>query len=64
MRPRESCRHPGAYGVHEPQRLANDAATDLYTPVWKTRKNRTGCRQLVLKLDDGKEYQADFEFFG
>jgi probable HAF family extracellular repeat protein len=43
--------------------LSYDAATDLYTYVWKTRKDWTGCRQLVLRLDDGKEYTADFEFF-
>ncbi|HEX5847935.1 MAG TPA: PxKF domain-containing protein [Rubrobacter sp.] len=46
-----------------PSRLTYDAATDLYTYVWKTRKDWTGCRQLVLRLDDGKEYTADFEFF-
>ncbi len=38
--------------------LTYDAATDLYTYVWKTRKDWTGCRQLVLRLDDGKEYTA------
>jgi hypothetical protein len=46
-----------------PSGLTYDAATGLYTYVWKTRKDWTGCRQLVLRLDDGKEYTADFEFF-
>jgi len=43
--------------------LTYDATTGLYTYVWKTRRDWTGCRQLVVKLDDGKEYRANFEFF-
>jgi len=42
--------------------LTYDPATDLYTYVWKTQRNWTGCRQLVVKLADGKEYRANFEF--
>jgi probable HAF family extracellular repeat protein len=42
--------------------LTYDASTDLYTYVWKTRRDWTGCRQLVVRLADGKEYRANFEF--
>jgi probable HAF family extracellular repeat protein len=42
--------------------LTYDPATDLYTYVWKIQKNWTGCRQLVVKLADGREYRANFEF--
>jgi hypothetical protein len=42
--------------------LTYDATTDLYTYVWKTQRNWTGCRQLVVKLADGKEYRANFAF--
>jgi probable HAF family extracellular repeat protein len=42
--------------------LTYDATTDLYTYVWKTRKDWTGCRQLVVRFDDGKEYAANFTF--
>ncbi len=42
--------------------LTYDAATDLYTYVWKTRRDWTGCRQLVVRFDDGKEYTANFKF--
>jgi hypothetical protein len=30
--------------------------------VWKTDKAWTGCRQLVVKLNDGKDYRANFKF--
>jgi probable HAF family extracellular repeat protein len=43
--------------------LTYDASTGLYTYVWKTHRDWTGCRQLVVKLADGKEYRANFEFF-
>jgi probable HAF family extracellular repeat protein len=43
--------------------LTYDASTNVYTYVWKTQRNWTGCRQLVVSLDDGKEYTANFEFF-
>ena len=43
--------------------LTYDASTNIYTYVWKTQRNWTGCRQLVVRLDDGKEYTANFEFF-
>ena len=42
--------------------LTYDAATDSYTYVWKTNKDWTGCRQLVVKLNDGKDYRANFKF--
>ena len=42
--------------------LTYDATTGLYTYVWKTSRGWTGCRQLVVRLDDGKEYTANFEF--
>jgi probable HAF family extracellular repeat protein len=43
--------------------LTYDATTDLYTYVWKTRREWSGCRQLVVRLEDGKEYTANFKFF-
>ena len=43
--------------------LTYDAATDTYTYVWKTSKNWSDtCRQLVVKLADGTEHVANFEF--
>jgi hypothetical protein len=43
--------------------LSYDASTDQYTYVWKTDKAWIGtCRQLVVKLLDGSEHQANFEF--
>jgi hypothetical protein len=42
--------------------LSYDATTDQYTYVWKTAKDWTGCRQLVLRFDDEQEYKANFEF--
>jgi Tol biopolymer transport system component len=42
--------------------LSYDAATDIYTYVWKTDKAWVGtCRQLVLKLDDGTTHRANFK---
>jgi hypothetical protein len=43
--------------------LTYDAATGLSTYVWKTRRDWTGCRQLMVRFDDGKEYTANFKFF-
>ena len=37
------------------------AATDRYTYVWKTQKAWTGCRQLVVKLDDGTVHRTNFK---
>jgi hypothetical protein len=43
--------------------LQYDARTDTYTYVWKTEKAWAGtCRTLVLKLTDGIERTADFQF--
>jgi hypothetical protein len=42
--------------------LTYDAAADEYTYVWKTDKAWAGCRQLVLKLDDGTVHRANFKF--
>jgi hypothetical protein len=42
--------------------LHYDAATGEYTYVWKTDRNWTGCRQLVLKLADGTFHRANFQF--
>jgi hypothetical protein len=43
--------------------LSYDPATDTYTYVWKTNKIwAKTCRQLVLKLDDGTFYRANFNF--
>lgn len=43
--------------------LQYDATTDQYTYVWKTKADwSSSCRQLVVKLDDGKVYRANFKF--
>jgi hypothetical protein len=43
--------------------LTYDAATGLYHYNWKTEKNWTLCRQLVMKFADGTTYgRADFKF--
>ena len=43
--------------------LSYDAGTDQYIYVWKTEKAWAGdCRQLVVKLNDGKSYYANFKF--
>jgi hypothetical protein len=42
--------------------LSYDPATDQYTYVWKTDKKWANtCRQLIVKLDDGSEYKANFK---
>lgn len=43
--------------------LAYDAATGLYTYVWKTEKGWAGtCRRLTLRLTDGTTHAALFSF--
>ena len=43
--------------------LSYDAATDLYTYVWKTESSWSGeCRVLRVKLSDGCAYDALFRF--
>ena len=43
--------------------LHYDAAIDQYTYVWKTDKAWTGtCRQLILRLADGTDHKALFNF--
>jgi hypothetical protein len=42
--------------------LSYDATTDRYTYVWKTSKEWRGCRQLVVKLNDGSFHRANFKF--
>ena len=43
--------------------LSYDAASDTYTYVWKTSKSWAGtCRQLIIRLNDGTEHQANFRF--
>ena len=43
--------------------LSYDAVSDQYTYVWKTEKAWSGqTRQLVLKLTDGSEHTANFQF--
>jgi uncharacterized protein len=43
--------------------LSYDAATDTYTYVWHTSGAWSGtCRQFVLRLVDGFEYRANFQF--
>jgi predicted extracellular nuclease len=43
--------------------LSYSPGDDQYHLVWKTEKGWSGtCRQLVVKLVDGKEYTASFQF--
>lgn len=43
--------------------LTYDALTDTYTYVWKTAKGWKGkCGTFTLKLDEGSEHTADFQF--
>jgi hypothetical protein len=44
--------------------LSYDPVADRYTYVWKTSKDWTGCRQLVLKFNDPAQstYRANFSF--
>ncbi len=46
--------------------LFYDTSTDQYIYVWKTDKSwaddTSPCRQLVVKLNDGKSYYANFKF--
>ena len=42
--------------------LQYDPVTDQYIYVWKTEKSWSGCRELQLKLKDGKTYRASFSF--
>jgi hypothetical protein len=43
--------------------LSYDAASDTYTYVWKTDKKWANtCRVLNVKLDDGSEHLAYFQF--
>ena len=43
--------------------LSYDASTDQYIYVWKTDSSWAGtCRQLVVTLNDGSVYRANFTF--
>jgi hypothetical protein len=43
--------------------LSYDSSTDQYNYVWKTQNSWAGtCRQLIVKLNDGSEYRANFRF--
>jgi hypothetical protein len=43
--------------------LSYDAATEQYSYTWKTDKKWAGtCRQLVVRLIDGSEHSASFQF--
>ena len=42
--------------------LQYDASSDTYTYVWKTQKSWTGCRQLLIVLNDGAVHRANFQF--
>jgi probable HAF family extracellular repeat protein len=35
---------------------------DKYSYHWKTDRSWTGCRQLIVTLDDGSEHRASFQF--
>jgi len=41
--------------------LSYDASVDQYIYVWKTEKTWIGCRQLVVMLNDGMAYRANFK---
>jgi hypothetical protein len=38
------------------------ASTDTYLYEWKTSKEWTGCRRLIVMLADGTQHHADFQF--
>jgi hypothetical protein len=43
--------------------LVYDAATDVYSYIWKTDSSWAGtCRQLVVRLSDGTTHIANFKF--
>jgi hypothetical protein len=43
--------------------LQYDPATQIYTYVWKTQRSWAGtCRQLILRLADGTDHVANFQF--
>ena len=43
--------------------LSYDPMTDMYIYVWKTEASWAGtCRQLVVELNDGSTYRANFKF--
>lgn len=42
--------------------LTYDAVSGRYTYVWKTDRSWRGCMRLALKLTDGSEHTADFNF--
>jgi len=42
--------------------LSYDPLTDQYIYVWKTQKGWTGCRQLIVQLNDGTTHTANFQF--
>jgi hypothetical protein len=45
-----------------PDGFTYDPLLDQYKYVWKTDKNWSGCRQLVVRLRDGNEKTANFRF--
>jgi uncharacterized repeat protein (TIGR01451 family) len=43
--------------------LSYDAGSDQYVYVWKTENSWAGtCRQLIVRLNDGNQYVANFRF--
>lgn len=42
--------------------LSYAAGTGTYTYVWKTDRAWDGCRQLIVKFDDGQVQRANFKF--
>jgi hypothetical protein len=42
--------------------LKYNSTTNQYTYVWKTTKSWTGCRKLIIILDDGTIHTANFKF--
>jgi hypothetical protein len=42
--------------------LQYDAGSDTYSYIWKTDKSWSGCRQLLVTLNDGVVHRANFQF--
>jgi hypothetical protein len=48
--------------TNSPSGLSYDPISGQYTYVWKTDKSWIGCRQLIVRFNDGSEQRANFKF--